>query len=53
MSTPAGDLNISWRVTAGPGTTGDLRTITIHVVQVNAPPQFSAGYTLTLLVSKV
>ena len=51
--TPAGDLNISWRVTEGPGSTHDLRTITIHVVQVNAPPQFRAGYTLTLLVSKV
>ncbi|MFL6212939.1 MAG: prepilin-type N-terminal cleavage/methylation domain-containing protein [Blastocatellia bacterium] len=51
--TPAGDLNISWQVTDGPGTTSDLRTVTIRVVQVNAPPQFSAGYTLTLLISKV
>ena len=51
--TPAGDLNISWNVTTGPGTTGDLRTVTIHVVQVNPPAQFSAGYTVTLLISKV
>lgn len=50
--TPSGDLNISWNVVDGPGTTGDLRTVTIHVVQVNPPPQFRAGYTLTLLISK-
>lgn len=51
--TPSGDLNVSWKVVAGPGSTGDLRTITIHVVQVNAPPLFRDGYTLTMLVSKI
>lgn len=51
--TPSGDLNISWNVVDGPGTTGDLRTVTIHVVQVNAQAPFKAGYTLTLLISKL
>ena len=50
--TPAGDLNISWKVAAGPGSTGDLRTVTVHVVQVNAPSQFANGVTVTLLISK-
>jgi prepilin-type N-terminal cleavage/methylation domain-containing protein len=51
-NTPAGDLNISWKVAAGPGTTGDLRTATIHVVQVNPPRQFASGVTITMLISK-
>ena len=51
--TPAGVVNVSWKVVAGPGTTGDLRTVTIHVVQVNPPPQFRDGYTLTMMVSKI
>jgi prepilin-type N-terminal cleavage/methylation domain-containing protein len=50
--TPAGTLNISWKVVAGPGTTGDLRTITIRVVQVNPPARLSEGATVTLIVSK-
>ena len=50
--TPAGDLNISWKVAAGPGTTGDLRTATIHVVQVNPPARFAAGVTVSMLISK-
>src|SRR5205085_4127446 len=50
--TPAGVLNISWKVATGPGTTGDLRTVTIHEVQVNPPPQFANGVTVTMLVSK-
>ena len=51
-NTPAGNLNISWKVAAGPGTTGDLRTATIHVVQVNPPRQFANGVTITMLISK-
>ena len=51
-NTPAGVLNISWKVAAGPGTTGDLRTATIHVVQVNPPRQFANGVTITMLISK-
>lgn len=50
--TPAGDLNVSWKVADGPGTTGDLRTVTVHVVQVNAPRQFANGVTVTMLVSR-
>ncbi|MFL6274256.1 MAG: prepilin-type N-terminal cleavage/methylation domain-containing protein [Blastocatellia bacterium] len=50
--TPVGDLNISWKVGAGPGTTGDLRTVTIHVVQVNPPTQYANGVTVSLLISK-
>ena len=51
-NTPAGVLNISWKVAAGPGTTGDLRTATIHVVQVNPPRPFANGVTVTMLISK-
>jgi hypothetical protein len=50
--TPAGDLNISWQISAGPGTTGDLRTATIHVVQINAPKQFANGVNVSMFVSK-
>jgi prepilin-type N-terminal cleavage/methylation domain-containing protein len=50
--TPAGTLNVSWKVLAGPATTGDMRTITIKVVQVNAPARLAAGFTVTLIVSK-
>jgi hypothetical protein len=42
--TPAGTLNVSWKVLAGPATTGDMRTITIKVVQVNAPARLAAGF---------
>lgn len=47
---PAGALNISWRVVAGPGTTGDIRTITIKVVQVNPPARLSEGATVTMII---
>ena len=50
--TPAGTLNVSWKVVAGPGTTGDMRTITIKVVQVNAPSRLAGGVTVTLIVSQ-
>ncbi|HSB07950.1 MAG TPA: type II secretion system protein [Blastocatellia bacterium] len=47
---PAGTLNVSWKVTAGPGTTADMRTVTIRVVQVNAPARLAEGVTVTLVV---
>jgi prepilin-type N-terminal cleavage/methylation domain-containing protein len=50
--TPAGPLNVSWEVVAGPSTTGDMRTITIKVVQVNPPARLAAGFTVTLIVSQ-
>jgi prepilin-type N-terminal cleavage/methylation domain-containing protein len=49
---PAGTLNVSWKVVAGPATTGDMRTITIKVVQVNAPPRLADGFSITLIVSQ-
>ena len=50
--TPAGTLNVSWKVLAGPATTGDMRTITIKVVQVGAPARLADGITVTLIVSQ-
>ena len=50
--TPAGTLNVSWKVVAGPATTGDMRTVTIKVVQVNAPARLSEGVTVTMIISK-
>jgi prepilin-type N-terminal cleavage/methylation domain-containing protein len=49
---PAGTLNISWKVVAGPATTGDMRTITIRVVQVNAPDRLAEGFSVTIIISK-
>jgi len=49
---PAGTLNVSWRVAAGPGTTTDMRTITMKVVQVNAPARLADGVTITMIISK-
>lgn len=50
--TPAGDLQILWQVTAGPGTTGDVRTVTIRVVQINPPPHMAEGYTVTTIIHR-
>jgi prepilin-type N-terminal cleavage/methylation domain-containing protein len=50
--TPAGDLNVSWKVVAGPATTGDMRTVSIRVVQVDAPARLADGFTVTLIVAK-
>ena len=50
--TPAGTLNVSWKVVAGPATTGDMRTITIKVVQVNAPARLAEGFSVTIIVSQ-
>lgn len=51
-NTPAGDLRILWQVTAGPGTTGDVRTVTIRVVQINPPPNMAEGYTVTTIINR-
>jgi len=50
--TPAGNVNICWQVADGPGTTGDLRTITVRVVQEGGPDRLSAGVVITTIVSK-
>jgi type IV pilus assembly protein PilV len=50
--TPAGTLNVSWKVVAGPSTTGDMRTITINAVQVNPPPRLANGVTVSMIICK-
>jgi prepilin-type N-terminal cleavage/methylation domain-containing protein len=50
--TAAGDLIVRWRVVEGPGTTGDMRTITVRVVQEFAPPLLQEGYTVTTIISR-
>ena len=50
--TSAGDILVRWQVVAGPGTTGDTRTVTIKVVQVNAPPSMSDGFTVTTVINR-
>jgi len=50
--TPAGTLNVSWKVVAGPSTIGDMRTATIKVVQVNAPPRLADGFSVTIILSQ-
>ena len=50
--TPAGTLNVSWQVVAGPSTTGDMRTITLKVVQVNAPARLADGIVVTMIISQ-
>ena len=50
--TPAGTLNASWKVVAGPSTTGDMRTITLKVVQVNAPARLADGVVVTMIISQ-
>ncbi|HWN98566.1 MAG TPA: prepilin-type N-terminal cleavage/methylation domain-containing protein [Blastocatellia bacterium] len=52
VDTPAGTLNVSWKVIAGPGTTGDMRTITMKVVQVGAPARLADGVTITMIISQ-
>jgi prepilin-type N-terminal cleavage/methylation domain-containing protein len=51
-NTPAGTLNVSWRVVAGPATTGDMRTITLRVVQDLAPDRLAAGFSVTIIISR-
>ena len=50
--TPAGTLNVSWQAAEGPATTGDMRTVTIKVVQDNAPDRLADGITVSLVVCK-
>src|SRR5262249_46174973 len=50
--TPAGNVNVSWRVANGPGTTGDLRTVTVRVVQENGPARLADGIVITTIVAK-
>jgi prepilin-type N-terminal cleavage/methylation domain-containing protein len=50
--TPAGDIIVRWVVAAGPGTTGDVRTVTIKVVQDNAVPFLQDGYTVTTVIHR-
>ncbi len=52
VDTPAGTLNVSWKVLAGPATTGDMRTITIKVVQDGAPARLADGISITIIVSQ-
>jgi prepilin-type N-terminal cleavage/methylation domain-containing protein len=51
-NTPVGTINVSWKVVAGPSTTGDMRTITIKAVQVNAPPRLANGVTVSMIICK-
>jgi prepilin-type N-terminal cleavage/methylation domain-containing protein len=50
--TPAGVLNVSWKVVDGPATTGDMRTVTIRVVQVDAPDRLAEGFSVTIIVAR-
>jgi type IV pilus assembly protein PilV len=50
--TPAGTIRVSWKVVAGPTTTGDMRTITINAVQENAPARLADGFSITIIVSR-
>lgn len=52
MSASAGAINVSWKVVEGPGTTGDLRTVTIKAVQVNPPRRFANGVTVSMIICK-
>lgn len=48
QGTPVGDLVINWQVRQGG--TPDVRTVTINVVQDNAPPNLAAGFTVTTTI---
>ena len=50
--TPAGTINVSWKVVSGPGTIGDTRTVTIKAVQVNSPSRLAQGVTITMIVAQ-
>jgi len=51
-NTPAGNVNVSWEVANGPGTTGDLRTVTVRVVQEAGPARLADGIVVTTIVAK-
>jgi prepilin-type N-terminal cleavage/methylation domain-containing protein len=48
--TPAGTLNVSWKVSTGPGTKDDVRTVTIKVVQDIPARGLANGITVTMIV---
>ena len=48
--TPAGNVKVSWKVVAGPGTKGDVRTITINAVQEHPPARLAKGITVTMII---
>ena len=50
--TPAGNIIVRWQVTAGPGTTGDTRTVTIKVVQEGALPSMSDGFSVSTIINR-
>ena len=50
--TPIGDIIIRWKVVAGPGNTGDARTVTIKVVQDNPPRNLRDGYTISTVINR-
>jgi prepilin-type N-terminal cleavage/methylation domain-containing protein len=52
LDTAVGTLNACWQVADGPGTTGDVRTVTLRVVQENAPARLAEGVTITMMISK-
>src|SRR5262245_45947155 len=51
-NTPVGDLFVRWQVTDGPGTTNDIRTITVFVTQSVPSPYVKDGFTMTTSVVK-
>ena len=50
--TPIGDLVVRWRVANGPGTTNDIRTITVFVTQSTPSSYVKEGFTVTTTVVK-
>ncbi|HEU4391539.1 MAG TPA: hypothetical protein VFV34_27360 [Blastocatellia bacterium] len=51
-NTPAGDLFVRWKVTSGPGTTNDIRTITVFVTQTTPSSFVKDGFTMTTTLVK-
>src|SRR5262249_14223915 len=51
-NTPAGNVDVSWEVANGPGTTGDLRTVTVRVVQEAGTARLADGIVVTTIVAK-
>ena len=49
--TPIGPVRVLWEVGDGPGTTGDLKIITLRAVQVNPSPDVPDGYLITTVIN--
>jgi prepilin-type N-terminal cleavage/methylation domain-containing protein len=49
---PIGDLKVRWVVSEGPGTTGDVRTITILVVETIPSPLMGDGFKVTTAINR-